>query len=80
LPSAVPGGKVPSGIRRVKIFLGLFDNGHPCAFNARIMEGDIKAAKLVDRFVDERLDLSGFRDVGFHEQTTTLAPLWRIAK
>ena len=52
----------------VKVFLGLIDNGNPFAFNAGIVKGDVEAAKFVDSFVDERLDIGGFRNVGFYEE------------
>jgi hypothetical protein len=51
----------------VKVFLGLIDNGHPFAFNAGIVKGDVEAAKFIDSFVDQRLHIGGFRNVGFYE-------------
>jgi hypothetical protein len=49
----------------------LIDNGHPFAFNARIVKGDIETAKFVDSFFDERLHIGGFRNVGFYEEGVT---------
>jgi hypothetical protein len=51
----------------VPIFFGLFRDGNAFALNARVIEGDVEAAKFFDSFVDERLNIGGLRHIRFHE-------------
>src|SRR5258708_11470749 len=52
----------------VPIFFGLFNDGFPIAFDAGVVEGDVETAEFLDRFLHQRLHITGFRSVRFYEQ------------
>jgi RHS repeat-associated protein len=54
--------------RTIPVFFGLLVDGCPSALDPGIIEGDIQAAKPLDRFLYEHFNFRGFRHVGLHER------------
>src|SRR5208282_6114642 len=52
----------------IKVFFGLIDDWYPNALDPSIIEGDVQAAKFLHRLPNERINFSGFRDIGLHKQ------------